>query len=91
MLTKWTSHLKTPEERQRFESAVLGSKRVLERQYEIIEELETELNSVETNPKNYEIPNWDYRQAHNNGFRQCLNVIKKLIDIKEDQSDDTTR
>jgi hypothetical protein len=85
MISKWTSHLKDPEEKQRFESSILGSKRVLERQKEIIDEMISELNIAETSPKNYEIPNWDYRQAHNNGFRQCLNVMRKLITIEEDQ------
>ena len=85
MLTKWTSHLKDLEEKQRFESSILGSKRVLERLNDIVGELELELNSAEVNPKNYEIPNWDYRQAHNNGFRQCLNVMKKLLKLEEDQ------
>lgn len=85
MLTKWTSHLKESEEKIRFESSVRGSKRVLERQDQILDEMIAELNLAETSPKNYEIPNWDYRQAHNNGFRQCLMVIKKLIKIEEDQ------
>jgi hypothetical protein len=76
--------LKDPEEKQRFESSVLGSKRVLERLNDIVEELEAELNKAEVNLKNYEIPNWDYRQAHNNGFRQCLNVMKKLTNLEED-------
>jgi len=86
MISKWTSHLKDPEEKQRFESSILGSKRVLDRQKEIIDEMISELNIAETSPKNYEIPNWDYRQAHNNGYRQCLNVMRKLITIEEDQS-----
>lgn len=85
MLTKWTSHIKDQEEKKRFENSILGSKKVLERLKNITDELELDLNSAEINPKNYEIPNWDYRQAHNNGFRQCLSVYKKLLLIEEDQ------
>lgn len=91
MISKWTSHLKDPESKQRFESSVLGAKEVLRRQNTILDEMITELNSAETSPKNYEIPNWDYRQAHNNGFRQCLMVMKKLINIEEDQPNVPTR
>ena len=86
MISKWTSHLSDLEEKERFKSSVHGSRKVLERQMEILDEMIAELNSAETSPKNYEIPNWDYRQAHNNGFRQCLMVMKKLIEIKEDQT-----
>lgn len=81
MLSKWTSHLSDPKEKEDFEKEIKGSKRVMERLKTIVEEQEAELNRAEINPKNYEIPNWDYRQAHNNGYRQCLHIMKRLTDL----------
>lgn len=85
MITKWTSHLKDEVEKERFKSSILGSKKVLERLMDMVNEIEEEMNSVEVSPKNYEIPNWDYRQAHYNGFRQCLHQLRKILTIEEDQ------
>lgn len=86
MITKWTSHLKV-EDKKQFEDEVKGSKRVLDRLKDILNESEKELDRSETNPKTYDIPNWDYRQAHNNGYRQCLYIMKKIVDL--DQKDTT--
>lgn len=88
MFSRWSQHLKTDFEKEQFRSEVQGSKVVLQRQAQILQELEQEIDRVETNPKTYEIPNWDYRQAHNNGFRQCLNIIQKLIDLDQKEPND---
>lgn len=88
MYTMWTRHLSDPKEKEVFERKVQGSKEVLERLMTLLNEQERDLNQTETNLKIYDLPNWDYRQAHNNGFRQCLNIQKKLINL--DQQKDTT-
>lgn len=81
MYTAWTKHCKTPEEKKKFEEGVRSSKTTLDHLIVILDEMEVDLNQAETNPKTYEIPNWDYRQAHNNGYRQCLNHLKRLINL----------
>lgn len=86
MYTKWTSHLQEQEEKEKFQRAVRGSKPVLERLKDILNDQENELNRAETDPRNYEVPNWDYRQAHNNGYRQCLYILKKLIDLDQQET-----
>lgn len=83
MITKWTSHLSSQEEKDKFVQEVQSSKRVLDRQLDIIDEMEQELNKAEISTKNYEIPNWDYRQAHNNGYRQCLHIMKRIADLDQ--------
>lgn len=83
MISKWTSHLKTDKEKEDFVKEVQGSKRVLDRLKEMVVEQEQELNQIEITTKNYEIPNWDYRQAHNNGYRQCLYLIKRIVDLDQ--------
>lgn len=81
MISAWTKHLKTDEEKDRFKNSVLGSKIVLGRLQELIKEVEDDLEKVELNTKIYDYPNWDYRQADGNGFRRALKTINKLITI----------
>ena len=86
MYTEWTSHLTDPEEKANFTNQIRGSKSVLERLITILDEQEKELDRAETDPRTYEIPNWDYRQAHNNGYRQCLRILKKYIDLDQQET-----
>ena len=84
MISAWTKHLKTEDEKTRFKNSVLGSKLVLERLQELIKEVEDELDNTELNTKIYDIPNWDYRQADMNGFRRALKTITKIITVDHD-------
>ena len=83
MYTMWTKHLEDINEKAEFEKTVLGSKRVLNRLKDLLDEQETALDIGETSPKNYDTPSWAYKQAHSNGYRQCLGVLKKLIDLDQ--------
>lgn len=85
MITKWTSHLKDEEDKERFATSVMASKHVLDRLIQIIEEMEDDLDAAERSPKTYETPNWDYRQAHNNGAKQYLNIFKKIITLDQQE------
>lgn len=89
MISAWTKHLKTDEEKERFRNAVLGSKIVLERLQSLINEMKEDVENTEMNTKIYDIPNWDYRQADTNGFKRCLKLINKLITL--DQEDNNGR
>lgn len=84
MISAWTKHLKTEDEKTRFKNEVLGSKRVLQRLQELIKETEDDLNTIELNTEIYDIPNWDYRQADMNGFRRALKTINKIITVDHD-------
>jgi hypothetical protein len=84
MITKWTSNLKSQAEVDAFKNEVLGSKRVLSRLQELLKQVEDEQDRIEANPKIYELPNWDYRQAHLNGFRECLNTVNKIINLDQE-------
>lgn len=83
MISAWTKHLKTDEDKQRFKNTVLSSKEVLRRLQELLTEVEEDLNRTELNTDIYDSPNWDYRQADMNGFRRCLKTIRKIINIEE--------
>lgn len=81
MFTRWTSHLKDPHEKKRFQDTVIASKPVLDHLRGLLEEMECDLDRAEFNPKNYDTPNWDYRQADNIGYRRCLRYLQKFIDL----------
>lgn len=81
MYTKWTSHLKDPEEKMRFENSVLGSKHVLERLFQIITDEENGIEQSELDAKAYDNPAWAYKQAYKNGAKAAYRVIKKTINV----------
>jgi len=85
MYSVWTKHLKDPQDIERFKQTVQHSKVALDRLNEIMLEMEEMLDTSEQNAKIYEIPNWDYRQADNIGYRRALKHIRRLISL--DQKD----
>lgn len=84
MISAWTKHL-PEEEKDRFKSAVLGSKVVLNRLTALLNEMEEDLNQSELSAKNYDSPNWAPKQAHVNGQKAQIRTIKFLINL--DQQD----
>jgi hypothetical protein len=89
MITAWTSHLKTDEEKVRFQNSVLGSKEVLERLQQLSKQAEDDVERGENSTKVYDVPNWDYRQADFNGFRRALKLVNRIINL--DQQDTKTQ
>jgi hypothetical protein len=85
MISAWTKHCKSTEEKERFQNEVLGSKQVLKRLQELLNEVEGDLDSTELNTKIYDIPNWDYRQADMNGFRRALKTVSKIINLDQEK------
>lgn len=81
MWVEWTKHLHSAKEKQDFETYVLGSKALLNRLKDIMEEKERALDRSETSIETYSIPNWEYRQAHKNGNRESLQWLKQLVDL----------
>lgn len=86
MISAWTKHLKTDEEKERFKNTVLGSKLVLDRQKDLLKEMQEDVDNTEMNTKIYDIPNWDYRQADMNGFKRCLKLVNKLITLDQEEN-----
>lgn len=85
MISAWHQHLKTEEEKARFKNSVLGSKVVLDRLNDILTTMKDEQDSIERNTEMYDLPNWDYRQAHLNGFKDCLLKVQKLINLDQEK------
>lgn len=84
-VSAWTKNLKTEEDKQKFLGALYRARHVIERVNKLIEENELSLTSSETSPKAYDNPNWHYRQAHANGYRQCLRDFKKLFTLDPEE------
>lgn len=87
MISKWTQHLSNPEDKAKFQQEIYGAKRVLDRLRDIVSEKETSMDVQEMSLNSYESPSWAYRQAHNNGFKQCLTAFSNLINL--DQKENT--
>lgn len=83
MYTKWTQHLSDPEDKKRFENDIISAKPVLERITSLLNEEEQALDRSEMDIRTYDLANWSERQAHKNGFRSCLYMVKKLIDLDQ--------
>jgi hypothetical protein len=83
MYSRWTSHLKTDEEKENFKKEVYSAKRVLERLLEMVNDDEKGLSLSEMNPRSYDQASWAYHQAHKNGVRQYMNQVKTWIDLDQ--------
>lgn len=85
MIPNWTNHLKDPEEKERFRKYIYGSKAILERQNQIIDDELSQLDQLETDKDQYNCPSWAALQADRNGFRRAMKLVKKLNTL--DQKD----
>lgn len=85
MISAWTKHLTSEEEKEQFRKEVLGSKVVLNRQLDIMKEMKEDVDNLELNNKIYDLPNWDYRQADMNGYRRCLKQLSVLINLDQEK------
>jgi hypothetical protein len=83
MIPNWTNHLKDPDEKKRFTQHMYNSKSVLDRLTAILKDMEDERNRSETDVDSYDCPSWAAKQAHNNGFRECVQKITKLITLDQ--------
>ena len=88
MYSLWTKNIKDPEEKVSFESSILGSKRVLNRLKDLIDEERKGVEFVEMDHKSFDTPNWTYKMAYFFGYAAALMWIRRLIDL--DQQKDLT-
>jgi hypothetical protein len=91
MISAWTDHLETEEEKKRFRDYVRGSRELLNRLKEILEAQEANFDSIESSPKQFDNPNWDYKQAYRNGQRSAVRAILTLIDLDRGADESTRR
>ncbi len=53
---------------------------------ELLQEEESNLEHMDRSTKAFDNPNWAYRQAYNNGFRSCLAMLNKLINLDQKET-----
>lgn len=74
---KWTSHLKSPEEQEKFRAYVLSSVGVLKRLADI---LESKVDAREVfKEEDYKNPSWAFQQADRNGYVRALREIQQML------------
>lgn len=83
MQVDWTKHLKTPEEKQRFQNTVIGARPVLQRMTDLLTEYEDRADKSLENPKSYDSPSWALKAADRNGFNRAISTIKALINLDQ--------
>lgn len=81
MISAWTKNLSSPDDQERFKRNLLASRSVLERLQELLDEEKKALDAAELSPKIFDLPNWDYRQAYDNGFKAAIKMVGTLIHI----------
>lgn len=86
MLVAWTKHLKDIQEKEEFQSQIIGAKPVLDRLKQILTEEEAQIDRSEMDIKIFDQPNWAERQAYKNGCRAMLSILKRLVDLDQQRN-----
>lgn len=86
MKIQWTSHLKTDEEKDRFQKSILAAKPVLQRLETLLNERQKAIDTIETGVEKYFQPGWSAVQAHYNGERASIKYIKNLINLDQKET-----
>jgi len=77
----WTKHLKTKEERERFEKVLRGSSILITRLLQILEEEEQALSNIEVSSQEFDNPSWAYKQAFRLGEKSRIKKLKDLLSM----------
>jgi len=80
---KWLSGLSEKDQKQ-IQDLLRSNTVLLSRLVFILEELESEIEKVETNPNSYDSNSWAYKQAFLNGQKSSLQKVKRLFDYLGD-------
>lgn len=83
MITAWTQDCTSIEEKEQLQKSIYGSRDVLDQLGKIIRRELASLEVSEISPQFYETPNWDYKQAHTNGFKSAIRMVLKVINLDD--------
>lgn len=83
MMTLWTNHLKTSEEKENFNNSVIGSRPVLDRLSQILRQEDGEITRTELSVDAYDNPNWSHKQAFKNGQRSVYRKLQLLLNLDQ--------
>lgn len=85
MITAWTKHCKTEEEKEQFKQSLQRVKWAFDHAKTLVNE--NAIEASEISPKSYDSPNWAYRQAHSNGYKQAIRDFHKLLTLDQENND----
>lgn len=83
MYSEWTIHLKTEKEKTDYKESLKRAKWVLDDLKAIFDMRINSLDRNELTLKQFDNPNWAYKQAFNNGFRAAMEVCRKYVDLDQ--------
>ena len=83
-ISAWTKHCKNQEEKTQYLNSLSRVKWVLDDLKELVEGNLNSREAAEISPAAYDNPNWSYRQAHSNGYKQALRDFTKLITLDQE-------
>lgn len=86
MKIQWTAHLKTDEEKERFQKQILAAKPVLDRLDFLLNERLKVAEASETSVEKYFQPGWSAIQAHYNGEKATIKFIRNLINLDQKET-----
>lgn len=78
---EWVKSLPTEKEKKDFEKILRNSLLVLNRLYEILNEKQISIDKQTINPKDFDNPNWAYKQAYKCGQKSILQDLKDLLNF----------
>lgn len=81
MISAWTKHCKSQEEKDQYKESLQRVKWVLDDLKALVETNVSSIELQETSPKSYDSPNWPFRQAHANGYKEAMRDFIKLITL----------
>jgi hypothetical protein len=83
-VSAWIKHCKTEEEVHNFKESLKRVKWVLDHIKTLVNT--DGIEASEISPKSYDNPNWAYRQAHANGYKQAVKDFHKLLTLDQDEN-----
>ena len=76
LLTVWTKHLQSDEDKEKFRSYILNSNSLWDRLADILKD-----KLPETKEADYDKAAWAYYQAHQNGYEQAIKEILSILPV----------
>lgn len=81
MISAWTKHCKSQEEKDQYIQSLNRVKWAFDDLKTLVQTSVDSIELQEASPKSYDSPNWPYRQAHANGYKQAMGDFIKLINL----------
>lgn len=83
MITAWTQDCTSLDEKDQLQKTIYSSQPVLDLLAKMVRKELASLEVAEISPQFYETPNWDYKQAHTNGFKSAIRMVLKIINLED--------